>query len=43
MFSAALVPQSLTALTEIEPLDVPAVTFIEVDVLLPVHPEGRVH
>jgi hypothetical protein len=36
-------PQALSALTEIFPLLLPAVTVIEVEVELPVHPAGNDH
>ena len=36
-------PQVLFAVTETFPPVAPAVSVIEVDVEVPVHPEGRVH
>ena len=36
-----LEPHELLALTEMDPLDAPTVTLIEVEVELPLHPEGR--
>jgi len=40
---AVLVPQALDAVTEIVPPDAPAIASIDVEVELPVHPEGNVH
>ena len=40
---AVLIAQTLLAETVIIPPVVPAVAVIEVEVELPVHPEGRVH
>jgi hypothetical protein len=40
---AVLKPQVLFAETEISPPDAPAIVVIEVEVELPLHPEGRVH
>ena len=39
---ATLVPQELVAVTEIVPLNKPAVAFIELVVEVPVQPEGSV-
>ena len=40
---AGPVPQALFAATEIVPPDEPTVAVMEVEVELPVHPDGRVH
>ena len=36
-------PQSLLAVTDMVPPVAPTVAFIEVEVELPLHPDGRVH
>ena len=40
---ALLVPHELLAVTEIVPPLAPGVVVIEVEVELPVHPDGKVH
>jgi hypothetical protein len=40
---AVLVPHELLAVTEIVPPVAPAVAVIDVDVELPLHPDGKVH
>ena len=40
---AVLVPHELLAVTEIVPPVAPAVEVIDVEVELPLHPDGKVH